>query len=76
MSRPIGARILLFTGGEHADGSKIVVPGIVTSLPNDDGKSWVTVFPGPYKDEEELQAPACELLSGPGNGKYEHGGAL
>lgn len=47
------------------------VPAVVTTSANEDGKQWVTVFPGPHKDDEQLQADACPVLAGPGDGKYE-----
>lgn len=47
------------------------VPAIVTSDANDEGKHWVTAFPGPSKDDESLQADASPVQAGPGTGRYE-----
>ena len=47
------------------------VPAIVTSDANDEGKHWVTAFPGPAKDDESLQGDASPVLAAPGQARYE-----
>lgn len=48
------------------------VPAIVTSGPDDEDKVWVTAFPGPNKDDEQLQGDVSPVHAAPGTGKYEY----
>lgn len=61
---PVGTIVKLHTGSG-------AVPAIVTTEANEEGKHWVTAFPGPNKDDEQLQEAASPVLAAPGTGKYE-----
>ena len=67
----IGTIMRCYTG----DAEGTYVPCITTSEVlhggDEEGKQWVTVFPGPHKDDQNLQAPANEMLCASGTGKYE-----
>jgi hypothetical protein len=53
------------------DGDGGWVPAIVCSGANEDGKHWVTAFPGDAKDDADLQSAAAPVLAAPGTGRYE-----
>lgn len=61
----IGEIVHLHTG----DGRKVAA--IVTTEANEEGKHWVSAFPGPNKDDENLQADVSPVLAAPGTGRYE-----